>query len=185
MAQVEKLSNSRSGYCHWQMLHIPYDSYTTWTLHNTCLLWPKCSVHAYYILTPHCDESIFNTDMWLSQKHCFIDRRCYTVPCKSHRGHSFHFYLYRVSELNTHKYLRERSERKYLYNYVHMSIMATDLQQCYKLAWIEADHQNLLLNSLAIQLAICMEVVEGKKFIINYTNIHTMKSKCTRSRHIG
>jgi len=65
-------------------------------------------------LPPTVTESIFNTDMWLSQKHCFIGR-CYTVPCKSHRGHTFHFYLYRVSELNTHKYLRERSERKYLY----------------------------------------------------------------------
>ena len=61
-------------------------------------------MHTYYILTPRCDKSIFNTDMWLSQKHCFIGR-CYTVPCKSHRGHTFHFYLYRVSELNTHKYL--------------------------------------------------------------------------------
>ena len=27
---------------------------------------------------------------------------------------TLHFYLYSVSELNTHKYLRERSERKYL-----------------------------------------------------------------------
>ena len=27
---------------------------------------------------------------------------------------TLHFYLYGVSELNTHKYLRERSERKYL-----------------------------------------------------------------------
>ena len=32
----------------------------------------------------------------------------------NHRGHTFHFYLYRVSELNTHKYLRERSEHHYL-----------------------------------------------------------------------
>ena len=34
----------------------------------------------------------------------------------NHRGHTFHFYLYRVSELNTHKYLREcysRCSRKY------------------------------------------------------------------------
>ena len=53
------------------------------------------------MLTPHCDESVFNTDMWLSQKHCFNGRRCPTVPCKSHRGHTFHFYLYKVSELNT------------------------------------------------------------------------------------
>ena len=109
------LSKSRSGYCHWQMLHIPYDSYSTWTLHNTCFGFKKtCSVHMYYIHT-HCDESIFNTDMWLSQKHCFIGRRCYTVPCKSHRGHTFHFYLYRVSKLNTHKYLRSLRSRKYLY----------------------------------------------------------------------
>ena len=27
---------------------------------------------------------------------------------------TLHFYLYSVRELNTHKYLRERSERKYL-----------------------------------------------------------------------
>ena len=51
-------------------------------------------------LPPPYDKSVFNTDMWLSQKHCF-NGRCYTVPCKSHRGHTFHFYLYRVSELNT------------------------------------------------------------------------------------
>ena len=28
---------------------------------------------------------------------------------------TLHFYLYRVSKLNTHKYLRERSKRQYLY----------------------------------------------------------------------
>ncbi len=70
-------------------------------------------LHGHYIIHVLASKRnvVCTCTMWLSQKHCFIG---YTVPCKSHRGHTFHFYLYRVSELNTHKYLRERSERKYL-----------------------------------------------------------------------
>ncbi len=106
------LSKPRSGYCHWQMLHIPYDSvlHEHYIIHMLWLLKEAFSVvctRTIY-LPPHCDESVFNTDMWLSQKHCFNGRRCYTVPCKSHRGHTFHFYLYRVSEWNTQVHARAK-----------------------------------------------------------------------------
>ena len=69
-----------------------------------------------YLPGPHCDESIFNTDMWLSQKHCFIGRRCYTVPCKSHRGHTFRFYQ---SERVEHAQVLARAKRAQVLVYIH------------------------------------------------------------------
>ena len=68
------------------------------------------------IYLPPTLTSQFLTLTWLSQKHCFIGRRCYTVPCKSHRGQCYFSFLSVQSERVEHAQVLARAKRAHNYN---------------------------------------------------------------------
>ena len=85
------LSKSRSGYCHWQMLHVPYDSYTTsWTLHSTCFGRNVVCTRTIY-LPPTVTSQFSTLTCGLVKSTASLADAMYTVTCRSHRGHTFHF----------------------------------------------------------------------------------------------
>ena len=100
------------------MLHIPYDSYTTWTLYIIHALASKrnvvCTRTIYLPLTVTSQFSTLTCGLVKSTASLAEDSILFHA---NHIEVTLHFYLYRVSKLNTHKYLRERSSLYRVYKH--------------------------------------------------------------------